>query len=75
MRLVSPATSAIAFNQEQIEQSAVLGTWFANWFALGRKASYSLTKLSESKPKALENVCNCPRVLGLVAISLGHARP
>ena len=38
---------------------------------MGRKASYSFNRLSESKLKALESVCNCPRVVGLVAKSLG----
>jgi len=38
---------------------------------MGRKASYSLNRLSESKPKAVESVSYCPRVVGLVAKSRG----
>ena len=70
-RLASPATSARAFFQKRAEQSKALGAWFANLLAMGRKASYSLDRLSESKPKALESVCNGPRVVGLVAKSPG----
>ena len=67
VRREPPAASASAVCQERAEQSEALGKWCANWFAMGHKASNSLTKLSESNLKTYESVCNCPRVLGLMA--------